>query len=83
MNDPSVAPLPSVTMLVIAYRMATTIETALRSALAQTIPSEIIVSDDSSGDGSLDIAASVLRDYRVHIAYVCAARRATSGYART
>ena len=57
-------PLPSVTVLVIAYRMATTIEATLRSVLAQTIPSEIVVSDDSSGDGSLDIAASVLSDYR-------------------
>jgi glycosyltransferase involved in cell wall biosynthesis len=61
---PSVAPLPSVTMLVIAYRMARTIEAALRSALAQTTSSEIIVSDDSSGDGSLEIVAAVLRDYQ-------------------
>jgi glycosyltransferase involved in cell wall biosynthesis len=57
------APLPSVTILVIAYRMAATIEAALRSALAQSIPSEIIVSDDSSGDGAVDVATSVLRDY--------------------
>jgi glycosyltransferase involved in cell wall biosynthesis len=64
MNVPEAARLPSVTMLVIAYRMASTIEAALRSALAQTLPSEIIVSDDSSGDTSLDIVATVLRDYR-------------------
>jgi glycosyltransferase involved in cell wall biosynthesis len=59
----SESPLPSVTVLVIAYRMAATIETALRSVLAQTLPCEIIVSDDSSGDGSLDIAERTLRDY--------------------
>lgn len=64
MTNADAVKLPSVTLLVIAYRMAATIEAALRSALAQTIPSEIIVSDDSSGDGSLDIATSVLRDYR-------------------
>jgi glycosyltransferase involved in cell wall biosynthesis len=59
----AVAPLPSVTILVIAYRMAKTIETALRSVLAQTVPCEIVVSDDSSGDATLDVAASVLRGY--------------------
>ncbi|MEP6485138.1 MAG: glycosyltransferase [Rudaea sp.] len=63
MISASSTPLPSVTVLVIAYRMAATIEAALRSVLAQTLPCEIIVSDDSSGDGSLDIAAGVLRDY--------------------
>jgi glycosyltransferase involved in cell wall biosynthesis len=57
-------PLPSLTVLVIAYRMAATMEAAIRGALAQTVPSEIIISDDSSDDGSLDIAASVLKDYR-------------------
>jgi glycosyltransferase involved in cell wall biosynthesis len=64
MNSSVDAPLPSITVLVIAYRMSAMIEAAIRAALAQTVPSEIIVSDDSSGDGSLDIAASVLRDYR-------------------
>ena len=62
MNNSAVA--PSVTVLVIAYRMATTIEAALRSALAQTLPCEIIVSDDSSGDRSLDVVAAVLNDYQ-------------------
>src|ERR1700733_1998125 len=57
------APLPTATIFVIAYRMAATIEAALRSALAQTVACEIIVSDDSSDDGTLDVAASVLRGY--------------------
>ena len=38
--------LPTATILVIAYRMQATIADALRSALAQTVPCEIIVSDD-------------------------------------
>lgn len=54
---------PSVTVLVIAYRMAATIADALRSALAQTVPCEILVSDDSSGDDTLAVAACVLAGY--------------------
>ncbi len=54
---------PTVTILVIAYRMAATIADALRSALAQTVPCEILVSDDSSGDDTLAIARSVLDGY--------------------
>jgi len=50
----------SVTLLVIAYRMRATIAEALHSALAQTYPCEIIVSDDSSGDGTLDAAREAL-----------------------
>lgn len=54
---------PAATILVIAYRMAATIADALRSALAQTVPCEILVSDDSSGDDTLAIARSVLDGY--------------------
>ena len=55
--------LPTATILVICYRMQATIAEALRSALAQTVPCEIIVSDDSGGDATLDIARELLRDY--------------------
>lgn len=55
--------MPSVTLLVIAYRMATTVAEAVRSALAQTRPCEIIVSDDCSGDGTLDAARAALDGY--------------------
>lgn len=55
--------LPTATVLLIAYRMAATIADALRSALAQTMPCEIIVSDDSSGDDTLAVARSVLAGY--------------------
>lgn len=55
----------SVTLLVIAYRMHDTIATAIASALAQTCPCEIIVSDDSSGDGTFEAAqAAVCADPR-------------------
>lgn len=56
--------LLSVTILVIAYRMRDTIAESIQSALAQTVPCEIIVSDDSSGDGTYEAAVAALHDYR-------------------
>lgn len=56
------APTPSVTLLVIAYRMRATIAESIASALAQTYPCEIIVSDDSSGDGTLEAAQACVRE---------------------
>lgn len=61
MND-AIPPL-RVTLLVIAYRMAATLGDTIRSALAQTYPCEIIVSDDSSGDDSLEVARAALDGY--------------------
>lgn len=55
--------LPTATILVCCYRMEATIADALHSALAQTVPCEIIVSDDSSGDGTLAAAQAVLQGY--------------------
>lgn len=55
---------PVATILLIAYRMQDTIVESLQSALAQTVPCEIIVSDDSSGDESLQRIAPIVRDYR-------------------
>jgi len=55
--------LPSATILVIAYRNEATIAEALRSALAQTVPCEVIVSDDSGGDRTLDVAREVMAGY--------------------
>jgi glycosyltransferase involved in cell wall biosynthesis len=52
-----------VTLLVIAYKMAATIDQALRSAFAQTYPCEIIVSDDASGDDTVAIARAIADDY--------------------
>ncbi|HSR65502.1 MAG TPA: glycosyltransferase [Xanthomonadaceae bacterium] len=50
----------SVTVLVIAYRMRDTIAQAITSVAAQTMPCEVIVSDDSSGDGTLDAAQAAV-----------------------
>ena len=55
---------PVATVLLVAYRMQDTLLEALDSALAQTVPCEIIVSDDSSGDESLQRIAARVRDYR-------------------
>ena len=50
------------TLLVIAYRMRDTIAEAIASALAQTVACEIIVSDDCSGDGTLEAAQVAIPD---------------------
>lgn len=55
--------LPSATILVIAYRNEGTIADALHSALAQTVPCEIIISDDCGGDRTLDIAREIVATY--------------------
>jgi glycosyltransferase involved in cell wall biosynthesis len=52
-----------VTLLVIAYRMRATIAASIESALAQTYPCEIIVSDDCSGDGTLEAAREAIREH--------------------
>ncbi|NUS61337.1 MAG: glycosyltransferase family 2 protein, partial [Lysobacter sp.] len=48
----------SATILVIAYDMQAMIGDAVRSALAQTVPCEIIVSDDCSPDGGATLEAA-------------------------
>lgn len=55
---------PVATILLVCYRMQDTVLEALDSALAQTVPCEIIVSDDSSGDETLARVAERVRDYR-------------------
>lgn len=59
----TVATAPAATVLVIAYRMRETIAEAIASAFAQTIACEIIVSDDCSGDGTLEAAQAAIADY--------------------
>ena len=51
------------TVLVIAYRMRDTIAEAIASALAQTVRCEIIVSDDCSGDDTLEAAQAAVTGY--------------------
>ena len=64
-SPPESATMTSIaaTVLVIAYRMRETVAVAIASALAQTVPCEIIVSDDCSGDGTLDAAQTAIVDY--------------------
>ncbi|HEY5758155.1 MAG TPA: glycosyltransferase [Steroidobacter sp.] len=50
-------------ILMLAYRMEKTLRLALEGALAQTVPCEIIVSDDASGDSSLEIAREMASGY--------------------
>lgn len=50
-------------ILLLAYRMEKTLRPALAGALAQTVPCEIIVSDDASGDRSLEIAHEIAASY--------------------
>jgi glycosyltransferase involved in cell wall biosynthesis len=50
-------------IFVLAYRMEKTLRPALAGALAQTVPCEIIVSDDASGDGGVEIAREIAAGY--------------------
>jgi glycosyltransferase involved in cell wall biosynthesis len=54
---------PTATILVIAYKMEGMIGDAVRSALAQTIPCEIIVSDDCSPDDTFAEALKAVEGY--------------------
>lgn len=51
-------------ILLLCYRDAPYIRDALASALAQTVPCEIIVSNDCSDDGTFEIAQEMVANYR-------------------
>jgi GT2 family glycosyltransferase len=53
-----VSAVPTATVLVVAYDMAAMVGDAVRSALAQTVPCDILVSDDTSPDGGATLAAA-------------------------
>lgn len=55
---------PRVSILLLCWRDAAFIEAALQGALAQTVPCEIIVSNDASGDGTFERAQAVAAAYR-------------------
>ena len=55
--------VPTATLLVIAYNMQGMIGEAVRSALAQTVPCEIIVSDDCSPDDTFAEAQQAVAGY--------------------
>lgn len=55
---------PRVTMLVLAYQQAATIEAAIHGALAQThVPLEILISDDASTDDTWDAIERTVAGY--------------------
>ncbi|MCF6430618.1 glycosyltransferase [Leisingera sp. MMG026] len=55
-----VAP-PRATIVIAAYNAEATLERALRSAFAQTVPVEVVVVDDASQDGTADLAERLCR----------------------
>lgn len=54
---------PAITILVLAYKAEDTIVEAINGALAQTLPCEIIISDDASPDQTFSIALAHCADY--------------------
>ena len=60
MNDSAL----SASIVLLCYRDAPYIRAALESALAQTVPCEIIVSNDASDDGTFELAQELIANYR-------------------
>ena len=54
----------SASILLLCYRDAPYIRAALESALAQSVPCEIIVSNDCSDDGTFELAQEMVANYR-------------------
>lgn len=63
-SAPVAEPWPRVSVLFLCFRDAYYIRAALESAFAQTVPCEIIVSNDCSDDGTFDIAEEMVATYR-------------------
>ena len=55
---------PVVSILMVAYAAASTIEAAIEGALSQNFPCEIIISDDASPDDTFAIAQKKLTTYQ-------------------
>ncbi|MGO1072471.1 glycosyltransferase [Lysobacter sp. CA199] len=60
---PVAEPWPRVSVLLLCFRDADYIRAAIESAFAQTVPCEIIVSNDCSDDGTFDIAEEMVAAY--------------------
>ena len=54
---------PRISIIMLAYQAADTIIAAMEGALSQSIPCEIIVSDDASADDTFNIAAKYAEHY--------------------
>lgn len=55
---------PTVSILLLCYKDACFIREALAGALAQTVPCEIIVSNDCSNDGTFELVQEIVAQYR-------------------
>ena len=67
-QSPRVCPAPSFSIIMPAYDAAPTIAASIQSALAQTRSDfELIVADDGSRDGTIEIVRSFARDERVRL----------------
>ena len=62
-SQPAGGAAPRVTIALIAYKAADTIRAALDGALAQTVPCEILVSDDASPDDTCAVAQAHVAGY--------------------
>jgi glycosyltransferase involved in cell wall biosynthesis len=60
----SIANAPAVTILLLCHKDERFIRAALESAFAQTVPCEILVSNDCSGDRTFEIAQEMVAQYR-------------------
>ncbi|MCC8364251.1 glycosyltransferase [Lysobacter sp. A6] len=60
------ADAPSVTILLLCHKDERFIRASLEAAFAQTVPCEIIVSNDCSGDRTFDIAQEMVAQYHGH-----------------
>src|SRR4249919_125919 len=54
---------PRASILLIAYKAADTIRDAIDGALAQTVPCEILISDDGSPDDTFAVAQAHVAGY--------------------
>lgn len=68
MTETAADPTPRVSVLIAAWAAEATLDRAIGSALAQTVPVEVIVIDDASPDGTAAVAAAhAAADSRVRL----------------
>ena len=72
-----------VSVIIPCYRCSEIVERALNSALNQTLrPTEILLVDDASGDGSLDLLHRLAKIYAPYVKVIALAKNGGPGLAR-